>query len=596
MNAPSAVAVDFLRDGAIMLGVALVFVTLFRRLGLGATLGYIVAGALIGPSMLGLFNQPQTIQSVAEIGIALLLFIVGLELQPRQLWRLRRDIFGLGLAQVVVCGLALSLLLYLAVGFSPEASLAIGLPLGLSSTAQVLPMLRADNELNTPQGERAFSILLFQDLSIVPLITIIAAMSRVPPDPSTPVGWTMALYTVLAIIGLVAFGRFILNPLFRLIGRFGERELFVVAGLFTVIGAAALMHHLGLSTALGAFVAGVVLAESPYRHEIETDVEPFRSILLGLFFLSVGMLLDLRLVAARPLLVVGLAAGVIVTKTILITLLSRLFSCSWTRSFRLGLLLSQAGEFGFVLFAQAAAALLIVPAAASLFSAVVTLSMAATPFLMRLTDWLERREIRRDDLDGPELSPETSAIVVGYGRFGQTVAQMMMAKGIGVTIIDKKPSQIELSGEFGTKVYYGDGVRVDLLRVAGAETARVIAFCNDNEEKELSRSAVRAVLEAFPQASVMVRAYDRRHMIELDGLDLVFAERELFESAVVMGRAALKASGISKPEIERVEREYRSRDCERLERQAATGDIKAGWETAFAADRPLPEKESPTPS
>ena len=586
----------FLRDGAIMLGVALVFVTLFRRLGLGATLGYIVAGALIGPSVLGLFREPDAIQSVAEIGIALLLFIVGLELQPRQLWRLRKDIFGLGLAQVVVCGLALSLFLYLTLHISPEASLAIGLPLGLSSTAQVLPMLRSDNDLNTPQGERAFSILLFQDLSIVPLITIIAAMSRVPPDPSTPTGWTLALYTVLAIAGLVAFGRIVLNPLFRLIGRMGERELFVVAGLFTVIGAAALMHRFGLSTALGAFVAGVVLAESPYRHELESDVEPFRSILLGLFFLSVGMLLDLRLVAARPLLVVGLAAGVIVTKTALITLLSRASRGSWTRSFRLGLLLSQAGEFGFVLFAQAAAAMLITPAAASLFAAVVTLSMAATPFLMRLTDWLERREVRREDLDGPELSPETSAIVVGYGRFGQTVAQMMMAKGIGVTIIDKKPAQIELSGEFGTKVYYGDGVRVDLLRVAGAETARVIAFCNDNEGKELNRSAVQAVLEAFPQAAVMVRAYDRLHLIELDGLDLIFAERELFESAVAMGRAALRASGIPRDEIGRVEREYRSRDCERLERQAATGDIKAGWERAFTPERPLPEEEIPTPS
>ena len=596
MNAETAAAVDFLSDGAVMLGVALIFVTLFRRLGLGATLGYIVAGALIGPSLLGLFREPQAIQSVAEIGIALLLFIVGLELQPRQLWRLRKDIFGLGLAQVVVCGLALSLLLYLTLHLSPEASLAIGLPLGLSSTAQVLPMLRSDNDLNTPQGERAFSILLFQDLSIVPLITIIAAMSRVPPDPNIPTGWTLALYTVLAIIGLVAFGRFILNPLFRLIGRFGERELFVVAGLFTVIGAAALMHRFGLSTALGAFVAGVVLAESPYRHELESDVEPFRSILLGLFFLSVGMLLDLRLVAARPLLVVGLAAGVIVTKTILITLLSRMFNCSWTRSFRLGLLLSQAGEFGFVLFAQAAAAMLIVPATASLFSAVVTLSMAATPFLMRLTDWLERREVRRDDLDGPELSPETSAIVVGYGRFGQTVAQMMMAKGIGVTIVDKKPAQIELSSEFGTKVYYGDGVRLDLLRVAGAETARVIAFCNDNEGKELSRSAVQAVLEAFPQAAVMVRAYDRLHLIELDGLDLVFAERELFESAVAMGRAALRANGIANEEIARVEREYRSRDCERLERQAATGDIKAGWDRAFTPERPLPGEEVPTPS
>jgi monovalent cation:proton antiporter-2 (CPA2) family protein len=585
------VAGGLLRDGALLLGFALVFVTIFRRLGLGATLGYIVAGALIGPSVLGFFRDPESIQRVAEIGIALLLFIVGLELQPSRLWRLRKDIFGLGLAQVVLCGLALSLFIYLALGISPKAAVAIGLPLALSSTAQVLPMLRSDNELNTPQGERAFSILLFQDLSVIPLITIIAAMSRVPADPNAPSGWTLALYTVLAIAGLVLVGRVILNPLFRLIGRLGERELFVVAGLFTVIASAALMRQLGLSTALGAFVAGVVLAESPYRHELESDVEPFRSILLGLFFLSVGMLLNLRLIAAQPLLVVGIALAVIVVKAVLIGGLARAFGNNWPRSVRLGLLLSQAGEFGFVLFAQATSAMLIRPEAASLFSAVITLSMAATPFLMRFIDFLERREVRRDDLEGPELSPETSAIVVGYGRFGQTVAQMLQAKRIGVTIIDKKPRMIETAEEFGTKVYYGDGLRIDLLRIAGAETAKIIAFCNDNEGGEMTREAVKTVLEAFPQASVMVRAYDRVHLMELDGLDLAFAQRELFESAVAMGKAALKASGIDKAEVERVDREYRARDCERLELQSSTGDLHAGLERSFAADRALPEDE-----
>jgi monovalent cation:proton antiporter-2 (CPA2) family protein len=574
-----------------MLGVALVFVMIFRRLGLGATLGYIVAGALIGPSVLGFFREPEAIQNVSQVGIALLLFIVGLELQPSRLWRLRRDIFGLGLLQVTLCGLAISALLYSLLGFSAAAAISIGLPLGLSSTAQVLPMLRADHELNTPQGERAFSILLFQDLSVIAMITIIAALARTRSDPNVPTGWTLALYTVIAVIALVAFGRLILNPALRFIGRLGERELFVVVGLFTVIGAAAVMRQFGLSTALGAFVAGVVLAESPYRHELEADVEPFRSILLGLFFLSVGMLLDLRLIAERPLFVLGVAAGVIATKTIIITLIDRAFGGRWASSARLGLLLSQAGEFGFVLFAVAAAALLITPEAASLFGAVVTLSMATTPFLMRFIDWLERREIRRDDLDGPEMSPETSAIVIGYGRFGQTVAQMMMAKSIGVTLIDKQPSLIDRVNEFGTKVYYGDGLRLDLLRAAGAETARVIAFCNDNRASELNADALRAVLEAFPQAAVMVRAFDRMHLIELDKLDLAFAEREMFESAVAMGRAALKASGIGPDEIDRVEREYRLRDCERLERQAESGDIRAGWERAFSADRALPDEE-----
>ena len=583
-----------LESGALMLGAALLFVTIFRRLKLGATLGYIVAGILIGPQLLGLIRDPEQLASVSEIGIALLLFIVGLELRPARLWRLRNDIFGLGLAQVVLCGLAISALLHFTIGLSPEAALAIGLPLGLSSTAQVLPMLRADSELNTPQGERAFSILLFQDLAIVPMITIIAAMARVPPDPSAPVGWKLALYTLLAIIGLVFAGRLILHPLFRLVGRLGERELFVVAGLFTVIGAAAIMQALHLSVPLGAFIAGVMLAESPYRNEIETDVEPFRSILLGLFFLSVGMLLDLSVIAERPFFIIGIAAAVIVSKAILIAGLARLFGNNWPRSIRLGLLLSQAGEFGFVLFAQATSAGLVLPAAASLFGAVVTLSMAATPFLMRLTDWLERREESADGFEGPEKSPETSAIVVGYGRFGQTVAQMLMAKRIGVTLIDKTPSMIETAQEFGTKVYYGDGLRLDLLRSAGAETAKVIAFCNDNEGGEMTRGAVKAVLKAFPQASVMVRAFDRVHLMTLRGLDLALAERELFESAVVMGKAALRASGIAGDEVERVEREYRLRDCERLERQAETGDLHAGEERSFASG-PLPE-EGPGPS
>ena len=586
-----------LESGAVMLAAALLFVAIFRRLGLGATLGYIVGGTLIGPQVLRLIRDPSQLQSVSEIGIAFLLFIVGLELQPSRLWRLRKAIFGLGLAQVVLCGVAISGLLYAALGISWEAALAIGLPLGLSSTAQVLPMLRDDNELNTPQGERAFSILLFQDLAIVPMITIIAAMARVAPDPGAPTGWKLALMTLGAVIGLVVVGRLVLNPLFRLVGRIAERELFIVAGLFTVIGAAALMHALHLSVPLGTFVAGVMLAESPYRHELETDVEPFRSILLGLFFLSVGMLLDLSLIAQRPFFVLGIAAAVIVTKTILITLLSRLFHCSWQLAMRLGLLLSQAGEFGFVLFAMAATAQLITPAAASLFAAVVTLSMATTPFLMKFIDFLERREGRQHrGLDGPEKSPETSAIVVGYGRFGQTVAQMMQAKGIGVTIIDKSPVQIERVGEFGAKVYYGDGLRIDLLRTAGADFARLIAFCNDNEGGEMTRTAVQAVLDAFPQAEVMVRAYDRVHMIELDGLDIAFAERELFESAVAMGRAALKANGIGADEIARVERAYRRQDCERLELQSATGDLHAGQERAFGENRSLPDEEEKAPA
>src|SRR5687768_11570271 len=398
---------------AFMLGAALLFVTLFRKLGLGATLGYIVGGAIIGPYALRLIPDPDAIMRVSEIGIAFLLFLVGLELNPSRLWRLRKDIFGLGLIQVVLCGLALSALFYFALSLSLAASLAIGLPLGLSSTAQVLPMLRSSGQLNTQRGERAFSVLLFQDLSIVPMITIIAAMSRAPLDPDQPSGAMLALYTVGAIVGLVLAGRYIFNPLFRLVGRLGERELFVVAGLFAVIASAALMETLHLSVALGAFIAGVVLAESPYRHELESDVDPFRSLLLGMFFLSVGMLLDFDTVAAQPGLVLGLAVAIVVIKAALIAGVARLFGMATSRALWLGLLLSQACECGFVLFAQAAAPQLFTAETASLMPAMVTVSMVSTPFLMRLTEWVVKRMPDPGvSLDGPEFSPETNAIVV----------------------------------------------------------------------------------------------------------------------------------------------------------------------------------------
>jgi glutathione-regulated potassium-efflux system protein KefB len=576
-----------LRDGVIMLGAAMLFVMLFRRFGLGAVLGYLVAGALIGPDGLGLISAPDEMLHIADFGIVLLLFLVGLELHPSRLWRLRNDIFGLGLLQVVLAGLALSVLIHFAAKFSWPASLAIGLPLALSSTAQVLPSLRADGSINTRSGERAFSVLLFQDLSIVPLITIIAAMSRAPADPLAPPGWQLGLYTVGAIAGLVLAGRFLINPLFRLVGRISERELFVVAGLFIVLASAAVMEALHLSTALGAFVAGVMLADSPYRHELEADIDPFRSILLGLFFLAVGMMLDLDVIARFPFFVVAMALALIAVKAAVLSGLARAFGVPSRRALKLGLLLSQGGEFAFVLFAAGERAVLIAPEAATLFGAIVTLSMATTPFLMMLNDWLDRRSSRRqaEGMEGPEHSPDSTAIVVGYGRFGQTAGQMLMAKGIAVTLIDSKPSQIELSGSFGSKVYYGDGTRLDLLRLAGAAQARAILFCLDGGS--LTARRLEPILEAFPQAAVYVRAFDRIHLMDLQKLDLAGTVREVFESAVCMGRDALSAFGVNQEEAARVEEEYRSRDLERLESQSASGDLHAMKERMFSPDNAL---------
>ncbi len=577
-----------LRDGVLLLGAALIFVILFRRLGLGAVLGYLVAGALLGPQGFGLVGDAESKLGIAELGIVLLLFIIGLELNPARLWRLKRDIFAFGFAQVVVCGIALSAAIYLVTGFSGAAALALGLPLALSSTAQVLPMLQSAGRMNTPLGERAFSILLFQDLSIVPLITIIAALSRAPVDPSAPPGWLLAVYTVGAIIGLVLAGRYILNPLFRLIGGLGERELFVAAGLFTVLASAAVMEALHLSTALGAFIAGMMLADSPYRHELETDVEPFRTILIGLFFIAVGMMLDLHVVAARPFFVIGMALAVVAIKAGVIFLIAKAFRIGTKQAFALGLLLSQGGEFGFVLFAQAEAAQLIAPEAASLFGAVVTLSMATTPFLMKIARryYASPSASPHDDLERPD-GGQASAIVVGYGRFGQTVAQMLMAKAVTVTLIDRKPEQIERSSEFGAKVFYGDGLRTDLLRQAGAAEARAIILCVDGE---LDTGPVEAILKAFPQAAVLARVYDRRSLMRLDGLDLAGTTREVFESAVCMGRQALEAVGFEAEEVDRVEEEYRDRDARRQLLQNESGDLRSAKEMMFSPDSILTDR------
>ena len=572
---------NLVAEGAPLFGVALIFVLLFRRLGLGATLGYLVAGALVGPQLLGWVGGAEAKLGIAEFGIALLLFLVGLELSPGRLWALRRDIFGLGLAQVVASGIVIAMLVGLLARFSPAAALALGLPLALSSTAQVLPLLQSAGRLKTPFGERAFAILLFQDLSIVPLITIIAVLSRAPaPTGATP-GPLLALYTLVAIVALILAGRYLLRPLFQLIGRWGERELFVFAGLFTVVMSAAVMQSLGLSTALGAFIAGVMLADSPYRHELEADIEPFRSILLGLFFLAVGMLLDLHAIADHPLFVIGMALVLIAAKTGVIFAIGLAFRLGWRQALALGLLLSQGGEFAFVLFAHAQAALLIAPEAASLFTAIVTLSMATTPFLMKLA-----RPLRSDTAPGAlgerdaPVADGANALIIGYGRFGQTVGQMLAIQGISLTLIDRDSEMIDTAANFGAKVYYGDGTRLDLLRQAGAAQAEIILFCIDGDQ--IDAALAHSVHEAFPDAALFIRAYDRRAFLKLQGAPVNGIIREVIESAVVMARRAMDAVGVDGEEISRTESLYRQGDIERLRVQVAAGDLAADRPSAMA--------------
>jgi monovalent cation:proton antiporter-2 (CPA2) family protein len=580
-----------LHDGFLLLGFALAFVLLFRRLGLGATLGYLLAGVVVGPQCLDLVGEAEQKMGIAELGITLLLFLVGLELDPARLWRMRRDIFLTGMMQVTGCGLVLATALHFGTGFSNAAALALGLPLALSSTAQVLPMLQSSGRLKTRFGERAFAMLLFQDLSIIPLITILSALSRNPADAGGPPGWIMGLETIGAIIALVLGGRYLLRPLFHLIGNMGEREMFVVAALFTVLAAAALMEALGLSSALGAFIAGVMLADTPYRHELEADVEPFRSILLGLFFLSVGMMLDVSAIVQDPLFVIAMAVLVIAVKAAVILGVGAAVGMNWRSALALGLLLSQAGEFGFVLFTQATRALLIAPHAASQFGAVITLSMATTPFLMAATRRFREAPAGPAQVrEGPEAANEgdcANALIVGYGRFGQAVGQMLLAGGLGVTLIDRDVEMIDTAATFGAKVYFGDGTRIDVLRLAGADSAEMILFCLDGDQ--FDTALVEAVHNAFPQAALYVRVFDRRALIRLEPTPVTQVVRETLESAITMARTALDGAGLSQEAINRAETRFRARDRERLDVQIEFGDIRAARDRVITEVQPAPD-------
>ena len=575
----------FLREAVVYLAAAVTLVPLFTRFGLGGTLGYLAGGVLIGPGVLQLVKNPESVRSFSELGIVLLLFVIGLELRPARLWELRRDIFGLGLAQVVLCGLALTGILLLLTELSWQAALVVGLPLALSSTALVVGLLQERGGINTPKGQRVFSVLLFQDLALVPLLTIVAALSRVP-DPSAMPGWQQVALTLAAVIGLAVFGRYIMTPVFRLLGTLGAREAFVAATLLTVLGAAWAMAEFGLSMALGAFVAGVMLADSPYRHELEADLEPFRGLLLGLFFIAIGMSLDLGVLAANWQQVLVLVAVVMLVKAMIIAALARAFGSPWPQAAGFGVLLSQGGEFGFVIFAAAAGGLLITRSAADQFSAVVVLSMVLTPLAVKLLPTPKPRDSEDGaGLQTPDQGPDGKAIIVGYGRFGQAVGQMLMARGVEVVLIDTKPSQIKTSAPFGIKIYYGDGRRADVLRAAGAATADLIVFCVDGDW--LGKEVIEPVRRAFPNAKILARAYDRRHLLRLRQADADVVVREMFDSGVRMGREALLALGTPPETAAEIEEEYRRRDEERLCMQSVSGEMTTGKEMLFRPDNPL---------
>lgn len=568
----------FLTEALVLLCAALIAVPLFKRLGLGIVLGYLVAGIAIGPWGLRIFTQPDDILPVAEFGVVLLLFIIGLELTPSRLWKMRLDVFGLGLTQVVLCAGILSWLGYIA-GLAWPAAIICGAALALSSTAFAIQLLQERGQLRSTYGQKTFAILLFQDLCIVPLLALVALLAPAGSEHGTPHSFVEQGAKMLAAIATVVLvGRFLLNPLFRLLAHIDAREIMIVAALLIVVGAASLMQLAGLSMALGAFLAGVMLAESSYRHQLEADIEPFRVLLLGLFFMGVGMSIDLGLVFRNWQLALSILLTVMLFKGVAIWAIARAFRVSNADSLRIALTIPQGGEFAFVVGGAALAAGILSPILANLLSATVILSMTATPFICGLYDRaanrLSARGVKPTIVETFE-DANAKVIIVGFGRFGQIAAQMLMADGIDIVAIERDPGRIELARKFGYKVYYGDATRPELLQAAGAANATLIALCFDN--RAAMAKAIDVIRAAFPQAAIFCRAGDRAHVLELRNKGVDFEIRETFESGIAFGRAALEHLELSAERIAAIESDLRERDDDRLQQQQA-GGMFAGLE------------------
>jgi glutathione-regulated potassium-efflux system protein KefB len=557
-----------------LLAAAVVAVPLFRKLGLGAVLGYLCAGLLIGPFGLGLFRDPQAILHVAELGVVLFLFLIGLEMRPRKLWALRKEIFGLGVAQVVVCGALLSAV-GLAFGWSPAVAVIGGMGFVLSSTAVIMKMLDERGEAATPAGQRAVSILLLEDLAIIPLLALVAFLSIAQGtggEVARP-AWVSVAVALGAIAVLLAAGRWALNPMFRIVAALGGREVMTAAALLVVLGSALFMQWGGLSMAMGAFLAGVLLSESTFRHQLEADIEPFRGILLGLFFLSVGMSLDLGVVASEWALVASGVAAFMAVKALGIYGVARAFGADHRESVQRSALFAQGGEFAFVLYAAALAGGVFDARAAAVMSAIVVLSMALTPIVVLLLGRILPKPA--ESLDGIEEPPCLSGrvLIIGFGRFGQVVSQPLLLRGVDVSIIDSDVEMIRAAGRFGFKVYYGDGTRLDVLRASGASKADAILVCSDGPEA-VDR-IVGLVKHEFPLAKLYVRSFDRGHTLRLIAAGVDYEIRETFESAMSFGEQVLAGLGFEAEAVAETMLDVRARDRERLELQVV-GGISAG--------------------
>ena len=569
----AASSIDLIQVVA-LLAAGVIAVPLFKRAGLGSVLGYLAAGLAIGPFGLRLIADPQAILHVSELGVVLFLFIVGLEMEPSRLWSLRKQIFGLGVIQVAFCG-ALLTGAGILLGFPPAVAFVAGMGFVMTSTAIVMQLLTERGDLATPAGQKIVSILLLEDLAIVPLLAIVALISPAPANagPSTPV-WLSILIAVGCVAALNLIGRWVLNPLFRILANAQAREVMTAAALLVVLGAALLFQFGGLSMAMGAFLAGVLLSTSTFKHQLEADIEPFRGILLGLFFLAVGMSLDVTVVAENWRILIFTVIAYMGVKGGAIFVLARLFRTSFADALERSLLMAQGGEFAFVLYTTAGASGLISADQQAIFSATVIISMVLTPLTIQALRLLPRPLQSFEGVESPD-GLTGDILIIGFGRFGQIAAQAPLAKGHKISLIDTDTDMIRAAAQFGAKVYYGDGTRLDILRAAGIEKVDVVIIAVDKKD-EATRIAGLIHTE-FPLVKVMSRAFDRGHALELVKAGVDYQIRETFESALLLSGETLKLLGSTDEEIAELIDGVRERDRQRFAAQLV-GGLRAGRE------------------
>ncbi len=564
----------------IYLAAAIVAVPIAKRVGLGSVLGYLIAGILIGPHALGVVGDQTDVMHFAEFGVVMMLFLVGLELQPSRLWTLRHSILGLGGLQVVLSAAAIFAFCYWFFAMHWQTALAIGLMLALSSTAIVLQSLEEKGWLKQEAGQNAFSVLLFQDIAIIPILALLPLLAFAPQTSTKEISdsiiaswpvWQQVCVSVAVIAAIIAGGKYVSAPLFRYIAQTHMREIFTIFALFLVVAIALVMQSIELSPALGTFLAGVVLAESEFRHELEADIEPFKGLLLGLFFITVGASINFELLFNEFSTVIGLVVLLIVVKACILFALAVTFKINSKQQLLFALALAQGGEFAFVLLSVTTTLSILTPEQTSLVTLVVAVSMLIAPLLLMVYEQIQKRSTSAlPEFDKPEqISTAKHVIIAGYGRFGQIMGRLLHAQGYEITVLDHSPSQIELLRRFGNTVFYGDAARQELLEAAGAHTAQMLVIAIDNPDKTIE--IIKLAHKNYPQLKIVARAIDRRHAYQLLNLKVDAFNRETVDSAINLAVEALELLGNTKQDAERAGKLFRDHD------RAAVLQLAALW-------------------